>query len=166
MAAALTLGAVGVWIGTRFVASAESGAHPVYKRALVAASENDTVHTTLFDVGWPNAPHRVLRNATVSDWEAAGCPESPRRPGEGEVVANRAADAEEIVRYASASPTSDVKGNTDAMAQYAGQGVGLITSVLSAAEIVERVSAEAARALLAGPSWLRHGTESLDCYQR
>jgi NAD(P)H-dependent flavin oxidoreductase YrpB (nitropropane dioxygenase family) len=165
MAAALTLGAVGVWIGTRFVASAESGAHPVYKRALVAASENDTVHTTLFDVGWPDAPHRVLRNATVSGWEAAGCPNSPRRPGEGEVVANRA-NGEEIVRYASASPTSDVHGDIDAMAQYAGQGVGLIRSVLSAAEIVEHVSAEAARALLEGPSWLGRGVESLDCCQR
>ena len=74
LAAALMLGASGVWLGTRFLASIEAACHSDYKRRLVEAAASDTIETTLFDGGWPDAPSRVLRNRTVEAWEAAGRP--------------------------------------------------------------------------------------------
>ena len=59
----LAAGAAGVAVGTRFVAAAESDAHPLYVEMLIAASREETVLTETFVVGWPNAPHRVLRSA-------------------------------------------------------------------------------------------------------
>ena len=43
--------------------------------------------TTVFDVGWPDAPHRVIRNDTYASWDSAGRPPRGARSGEGEVVA-------------------------------------------------------------------------------
>ena len=82
LAAVLALGAAGAWIGTRFLASQEATIHPRYRERLLRATEDDTVFLEeLFDVGWPKAPHRVLRNKTVETWEAAGRPLSGARPG-------------------------------------------------------------------------------------
>jgi len=61
LVAALALGAQGVAMGTRFVASDEAHASGQFKRRVVAAAAEDAVHTGLFDGGW-SAPHRVLRN--------------------------------------------------------------------------------------------------------
>ena len=62
LAAALALGAAGAWIGTRFLASEEVRIHPEYQRRLLVATENDTAWSEdLFQIGWPDAPHRVLR---------------------------------------------------------------------------------------------------------
>ena len=97
VAAALALGAAGVWIGTRFVASEEIGVHPFYRERLINAVETDTVHSTVFDVGWPGAPGRTLRNSTFDRWEAAGRPLSGQRPGEGEVIGERE-DGSAVVR--------------------------------------------------------------------
>src|SRR5215468_601115 len=68
LAAALCLGADGVVMGTRFLATPEANAHPIYKTRLVAASEEDTVRTILFGHGWPHAPHRTLRTRFVREW--------------------------------------------------------------------------------------------------
>src|SRR5947209_7451268 len=81
LARALQLGAQGVSLGTRFVASEEAAAHPEYKRRLVASTATDTFHGDLFDVWWPDAPHRVLRNRLIDEWEAAGSPPPGQRPG-------------------------------------------------------------------------------------
>jgi nitronate monooxygenase len=132
--AALVAGTVAVAMGTRFVASDECDAHPRYKAGLLEAEGRDTVLTELFDVGWP-APHRVLRNSTYERWEAGGCPPSGRRPGEGEQVAPG------IPRYAINMPLAGVEGDVEAMAMYAGQGVGTIDAVEPAAAIVERYAA-------------------------
>jgi NAD(P)H-dependent flavin oxidoreductase YrpB (nitropropane dioxygenase family) len=70
LAAALCLGAHGVAMGTRFLATPEANAHPIYKAGLVAASEEDTVRTILFGNGWPDAPHRTLRTPFVREWVA------------------------------------------------------------------------------------------------
>ena len=94
----------------------------------------DTVLTRLFNVGW-DAPHRVLRNSTYERWEAAGRPEAGQRPSEDEEVVPG------IVRYAINSPLSASKGDVEAMAMYAGQGVGAIDTVESAAAIIERFAA-------------------------
>ncbi|HUR73275.1 MAG TPA: nitronate monooxygenase [Sporichthya sp.] len=72
--AALAAGAEAVVVGTRFLMSAESAAHPVYKQRLVAAEE--TVLTEMFGAGWPAAPHRVIPNAATRRWLR----EDPRGP--------------------------------------------------------------------------------------
>jgi nitronate monooxygenase len=132
--AALAAGASAVVMGTRFVASDECDAHPRYKARLLAAEGRDTVLTELFDIGW-SAPHRVLRNSTYERWRAAGRPPPGQRPGEGEIV------AEGIPRYALNMPLSGTDGDVEAMAMYAGQGVGTIDTVEPAAAIVERFAA-------------------------
>ncbi len=83
LVAALALGADGVWVGTRFLASEEAGLHDYYKERVVGAAETDTVHSTLFDIGWADAPHRTLRTSTVRAWEDAGRPAPGGRPGRG-----------------------------------------------------------------------------------
>jgi nitronate monooxygenase len=60
---ALRSGAAAVRAGTRFVAAAESAAHPAYVAALIAATREETVLTEAFGADWPDAPHRVLRVA-------------------------------------------------------------------------------------------------------
>ena len=86
-AAVLALGAAAGWIGTRFLLATEAHVHPAYQAAIRQASETDTVYGVIFDGGWPEAPHRVLRNSTARRWEAAGQPSPGARPGEGELVA-------------------------------------------------------------------------------
>ena len=91
IAAALALGAQGVWLGTRFLLAEEAAVHPDYREHLLRARAEDAVYARdLFDVGWEDAPHRALRNSTRERWEAAGSPAPGERPGEGETVATRA----------------------------------------------------------------------------
>lgn len=143
LAAALALGAAGAWIGTRFLASSEAAIHPHYRDRLLEASESDTVHLQdLFDLSWPDAPHRVLRNKTVTDWEIAGRPETGKRPGEGEIVA-QSNSLGAILRYRCYTPGADVEGDIEAMSMWAGQGVGLVRKLQPAAEIMREIQDEA-----------------------
>ena len=143
LAAALALGASGAWIGTRFLASYEAAIHSRYRERLLDANENDTVFlTNLFDIRWPNASHRTLRNKTIEAWEAAGCPPTGKRPGEGEVI-GKSRSIGPIVRYQSYTPGADADGDIDAMALWAGQSVGLVSTVQPAGEIVRQIADEA-----------------------
>lgn len=143
LAAALALGASGAWIGTRFLASYEAAIHSRYRERLLDANENDTVFlTNLFDIRWPNASHRTLRNKTIEAWEAAGCPPTGKRPGEGEVI-GKSRSIGPIVRYQSYTPGADADGDIDEMALWAGQSVGLVSTVQPAGEIVRQIADEA-----------------------
>jgi NAD(P)H-dependent flavin oxidoreductase YrpB (nitropropane dioxygenase family) len=143
LAAALALGAGGVWIGTRFLVSHEASIHPLYRERLLRANENDTVFLeNLFDGHWPNAPHRTLRNLTVEAWEAAGRPPSGKRPGEGEVIAKSQSHGP-IVRYQSCTPSPDTEGDIDALSLWAGQSVGLVWKLQSAGDIVREIADDA-----------------------
>lgn len=147
LAAVLTLGASGAWIGTRFLASPEATIHEHYRARLLAACENDTAYLEdLFDVGWPKAPHRVLRNTTVADWENAGRPEPGRRPGEGEVIGTSAVEGT-LIRYGCNTPHCDAEGDIEALSMWAGQGVALVRKRQSAADIVREIYAEAVATL-------------------
>lgn len=147
LASMLVLGASGALMGSRFVASSESLAHPDYKRALTAAKHSDTVRANhLFDIGWPDAPHRALRNSTATMWLEGGSPAPGARPGEGDSVAQRA-DGRSVPRYSVSAPLDGMTGEVEAMALYAGQGVHGITEVLPAATIVERTMHQAIAAL-------------------
>ena len=74
-----------------------------------------TVYSQLFDIGWADAPHRVLRNKAVAEWEAAGRPPTGKRPGEGTVVGNMrlAGAVMDVVRYAVSSPKTGFTGDLD-----------------------------------------------------
>src|SRR3954470_21376607 len=120
LAAVLALGASGAWIGTRFLASEEAAIHPHYRERVLRAHVEATVYCEeLFDVRWPKAPHRVLRNTTVAAWEAAGRPPSGKRPGEGEVIANSRMSGD-IVRYQSYTPGDDAEGDIEALSLWVG----------------------------------------------
>jgi NAD(P)H-dependent flavin oxidoreductase YrpB (nitropropane dioxygenase family) len=129
--AAFSAGADAVRVGTRFLATHESGAHPEYVAALLAAGEGDTVLTTTFAVGWPDAAHRVLATA-VAAVEAF----------EGETVGVLAAGGETypLPRFAARTPSRDVSGTIAAMPLYAGEGVGDVTEVVSAADVVSELA--------------------------
>jgi len=108
----------------------------------------DTVHTTLFDAGWPDAPHRVIRNSTVAAWEKSGRPPAGARPGEGDVLARDPA-GHEILRYEPYTEGADFEGEIEALSLWAGQGAGLAHRQQPASQIVSEISAQA-ESILAG----------------
>lgn len=146
IAEALKMGASAAMLGTRFVATQESGAHPEYKRLLVQAQSDDASLTVCFDGGWPYAPHRVLRNATLEAWEAQGCPPTGRRPGEGDVLGANAS-GEPILRYEDTAPRAGFQGDIAAMCCYAGTSCSAIHDLPSARDLVPRLWDEAVSAI-------------------
>src|SRR5262249_22638760 len=104
------------------------------------AKATGTVYTTLFNVGWEDAPHRVLRNSTVAAWEDAGSPAADR-PGEGETVA-RLPDGTDAVRYSDYEPADGMTGEVEALAHCA----GLVSAVQPAGVIVRQIAGEAVQA--------------------
>lgn len=126
-AMALACGAQAVRVGTRFVATHESGYHPDYIQAIVDADSDATQYTEKFSVMWEDAPQRVLR-ASI---EAA---ENSRE----EIVATiKFGDSKvDVPKFSFFAPTVDTQGDISAMAQYCGQGVGMINEVLHAADVV------------------------------
>jgi nitronate monooxygenase len=113
--AALAGGADAVRVGTRFVATPESAAHPAYVDALVAGT--DTALTTAFDRGWPDAPHRVLASALEGLGATTGGDVQP--------------------------PTRGETGDVAARALYAGVGVADVRDAPPAAVVLDRLLAEA-----------------------
>ena len=145
VAAALMLGADGVWVGTRFAASEEADIDPSYKERIINSSETDTLLSRVFNGGW-DAAGRALRNSTIEMWEARGRPGDGQRPGEGEIIA-QGTDGAPIVRYASIGPYTGVTGDLEGLSNWAGQGVGLVNRIQPAAEIVKELAEDAVRVL-------------------
>src|SRR5205814_10435219 len=133
MAAVLAAGASAVRVGTRFVAAAESEAHPRYVQRLIAAEAKDTVLTEAFSTGW-NAPHRVLRSSVEAAERFSGDVVGERiRPwAPDERVPGR--------RFQSTGVTKASYGTIDAMSFFAGESVDGVKDVLSAAEIVRELA--------------------------
>jgi nitronate monooxygenase len=135
VAAVLALGAQAAWLGTRFLLAEEMPIHEEYRRRLIAAAETDAQwYPDLYDVGWPDSPHRAIHNSTAEKWEAAGRPPLGSRPGEG-VIAHFAS-GEPIVRYSPAPPLVGTTGEIEALSLWAGQSVALAKQPQPAAEIV------------------------------
>ncbi|MCO5220455.1 MAG: nitronate monooxygenase [Thermomicrobiales bacterium] len=147
LAAALCLGASGVWMGTRFLLTEEADAHPEYQGWMVEAGAGDTIHTTLFRGGWPpNTPLRTLHNRSLQLWEEAGRPEPGRGPGEGDVLGHTSKGAP-IMRYHDDFPGARTTGDLESMVLYAGQSVGVMHEVLPAAAVVQSVAQQATESL-------------------
>jgi nitronate monooxygenase len=131
LAAALMLGAAGVVCGTAFYASAEAVTHPNAKKAVVAASGDDTERGTSVDVvrgiDWPAEWNiRTLRNSFTDRWsrDPAGLKANVEQQRELFLAARDA-------------------GNTDVAPAIVGEGVDLVQKVLPAGEIVRTMVAEA-----------------------
>jgi nitronate monooxygenase len=131
LAAALMLGAQGVWLGTRFVASPEWGGAAWEQAAVLAATSDDTVQTSiydrLFDRPFPvGIDDRMVRNAFISQWQ-----------GNTRDVDSSNHTLQEQVRRAEAHGDPSVAGVS------AGVSSGLISSAHPAADIVHTIVREA-----------------------
>jgi nitronate monooxygenase len=136
VAAVFALGAQAAWLGTRFLLAEEMPTHSEYRSRLIDAKETDPEwYPDLYDVGWPDAPHRALRNSTAEMWERAGRPELGSRPGEGDVLAHFGS-GEAIVRYEPGAPMVGTTGQIEPLSLWAGQSVALARQTQPAAEIV------------------------------
>lgn len=121
--------------GTRFVAAAESGAHPLYKQAVADAAAGSTEITGAFSVcplcaTSPRA--RVLTSCVGALWEVAGDTVGETTQGGQRVP---------VPRGHGTPPGAAATGHIDAMPMYAGQSAAVITSVEPAAAILEAWSA-------------------------
>jgi NAD(P)H-dependent flavin oxidoreductase YrpB (nitropropane dioxygenase family) len=129
LAAALMLGADGVLLGTRFLATPEAPVEPAYKEAIVASDGSDTIVTTLSDSlsggDWPGAWVRLRRTQFVNTWLGRE-PELRRRRDQAWE------ELEEIERT-----------NADDGLMWIGQSAGLIDEIKPAAGIVREIVAEA-----------------------
>lgn len=123
--AALALGAQGVLVGTRFIASAESLARDFYKQALVEAGSNDTVITDAYSGLYA----RLLRNTYIEEYDASG---APTYSGYVQLGANNDIIAEALRR-----------SDRSLYPLWAGQGVGMVKDVLPAAVVLENMVREA-----------------------
>lgn len=130
LAAALALGADGVLIGTRFLASNESPLHPSFKQAIVDSDGHDTLLTEIPDIAagnvWPGAMTRCRRNRFIERWA-------------GRDWALRQNRAEALADVQAARKAGDIHEVPLSM----GQDAGLIKEILPAAQIVRRIAAEA-----------------------
>jgi NAD(P)H-dependent flavin oxidoreductase YrpB (nitropropane dioxygenase family) len=130
LAAALSLGAQGILLGTRFLASVESPLHPNFKQAIVDSDGHDTQLSEIPDIAaglvWPGAMTRSRRNRFIERWA-------------GREWALRQHRAEAIARLRAARQSGDVDEGPLSM----GQDAGLIHDIPSAGELVLRIAREA-----------------------
>jgi enoyl-[acyl-carrier protein] reductase II len=143
LAAALVLGASGVWVGTRFMMTPEAHTHPLYKERLLRASTDDTQVTKAYT----GARLRVLRNPYTTDYE-----ENPEKLERSSAAVGRRAFADGCWRLHSGSEDELAKGySEDNQAYVVGQNIGAITELLPAAQIVQSMTETAALLLRRGP---------------
>lgn len=142
--AALALGAQGIALGTRFLMTDESYAHPIYKKKLIESDE--TEYTDVFGrARWPGAPHRVLRTPFFMEWRKTfpGDENETNQPVIGHSTIHGM--EKEIRRFAGTVPNLSTTGEIESMAMYAGQGIGLMKEILPASEVVQRLVSGAQR---------------------
>jgi NAD(P)H-dependent flavin oxidoreductase YrpB (nitropropane dioxygenase family) len=134
LAAALVLGAEGVLVGTRFLATPESPIAEGFKKAILASDGHDTVLTEIPDIArgrvWPGAWSRVVRNRLIEEWAGR----------EGVLRARRSEIGARMV-------AAFQSGDATYAPLFIGQDAGLIDSIVPAAEVVRRLVADAEAAL-------------------
>ncbi|HEY7716347.1 MAG TPA: nitronate monooxygenase [Candidatus Binatia bacterium] len=130
LAAVLALGAEGVLLGTRFMATPEAPIHPNFKQAIVESDGHDTVLTEIPDLAtqrvWPGAMSRAKRNKFIEQW--AGREWALRQ------------NAAEVGKQAAAARAA---GDVDYASISYGQDAGLIASIKNVKEVVQDIVAEA-----------------------
>ncbi|XP_073272264.1 uncharacterized protein [Primulina huaijiensis] len=143
--AAMALGAQGVVLGTRFLATEESYAHPTYKKKLVDLDK--TAYTDVFGrARWPGAPHRVLDTPFFQEWRNLPSEENEsEQPIIGQSTIHGV--EKEIRRFAGTVPNATTTGDIESMAMYGSAGVGLINEIIPASEVIKRL-VEGAQSLI------------------
>jgi NAD(P)H-dependent flavin oxidoreductase YrpB (nitropropane dioxygenase family) len=130
LAAALALGADGVLLGTRFLATEESPLPEAFQRAILASDGHNTFLTEIPDVArgrvWPGAFSRVARNRFIERWAGR----------EGELRARQPEAAAALQRAVAA-------GDAEEAALFMGQDAGLIDTIEPAGDVLKRIVAEA-----------------------
>lgn len=130
LAAALALGAQGVLLGTRFLATTESPLHPNFKQAIVDSDGHDTLLSEIPDLAsgvvWPGAMARSRHNGFIERWA-----------GREWALRQHQAEALAAVREARKN------GDADNAPLFMGQDAGLIHDIAPAAAIVSRIAREA-----------------------
>jgi nitronate monooxygenase len=142
LAAVLEAGADGARIGTRFIATAESGAHPDYKRAVIGARAGSTEITDAFAVcalcaTSPRA--RVLRSC-ITALAAFSDPTVGEASVAGRVVS--------LPRGSGLTPGESATGCVAAMAMYASDAVSAVVAIEPVAHVIEGLCVEAERQLI------------------
>ena len=136
LAAALALGADGILMGTRFIATDECALAPFDKEGLVASDGHDTIVTSVHDTfsgrDWPGAWSRGPRNRFVEEWLGRE-PELRRR---------RKHVREQLI-------AAEKRGDHDYWLMWFGQSAGLVDAVQPAGDVVREIVAEAERILSA-----------------
>jgi nitronate monooxygenase len=153
VAAALTTGADGVWVGTALVAAVEANAHPEYQRRLVE-SDGATLRTTAFGPEWPDQQYRLLATPTVRAAEQSPASNGAIREvpiGHTRLFPHSADMAYDIPTHSALPPTPEAVGELDLMAYPAGHGVANVRSVAPAARIIDAMMSGAYQ-ILAGSS--------------
>lgn len=130
LVAALALGADGILLGTRFLATIESPLHPNFKRAIVESDGHDTQLTEIPDIAaglvWPGAMIRSRRNRFIERWA-------------GREWALRQLRIDAIAKLRAARDEGDIEEGSLSM----GQDAGLIRDIPHAADVVSRIAKEA-----------------------
>ncbi|MGC5772900.1 NAD(P)H-dependent flavin oxidoreductase [Paenibacillus pabuli] len=127
LVAALSLGAQGIQMGTRFLTAAESGVHPAYKKALLESTEESTVVTNAFS----GRPARGITNAFIRRWDENHIEPLPF-PTQNTLTRD--------IRNASSR-----LNNPDYMALWAGQGTRMLKANQEVSSIIHQVMDEAQR---------------------
>jgi len=144
VAAALALGADGVCVGTRLLASNEANIHREYQARVVAAKTEDVVRTCIFGPEWPDQPMLVLRNRVVQecighDDKTPPPPTPPQTIGQTSLFGH----PYPMPKFSAALPTPETTGDFEEMCLAAGRGVGLVREIKPAGEIVREMMTEA-----------------------
>jgi NAD(P)H-dependent flavin oxidoreductase YrpB (nitropropane dioxygenase family) len=130
LAAALALGAEGVLLGTRFMATPEAPIHANFKQAIVKSDGHDTMLTEIPDLAsqrvWPGAMSRAQRNRFIERW--AGREWALRQ------------NASEVGKQVAAARAA---GDIDNASLSFGQDAGLIDSIQTVSKVVQDIVAEA-----------------------
>lgn len=143
IAASLALGAVGVWMGTRFIASKESHAANMYREAVVTATDTDTTRTRCYS----GKPMRCRTNDYINDWEA--------RPGDIMPFPAQAIHSNKVdVIGGIGGVTDEARLSMDKSCFAMGQSAGGIKEVKSVAEIVADLVADAEAAIRKSHTYL------------
>lgn len=154
IARALALGACGVSMGTRFVATDECCVIDAYKQRLIQSKASDTVLTGLFDVMWPDAPHRVYRSHRYREWQATGSAAVGSREGEGETIGSvkRGDMLIALPRYSMYPATTGFEGDIEETAIYFGECCEHVNAILPTKIVVENLKKELKDATLVSKS--------------
>ena len=143
----LEMGAAGAQLGTRFVASTESIAHPRFKEAFVRANARDAVPSVQLDARFPVIPVRGLANEGTRRFLAHQAAVRDRfLAGE---LSREAAQLEIEHFWAGALRRAVIEGDIETGSVMAGQSVGMVGAIQPIAEIIAGIEAQAEAALAA-----------------